>query len=63
MVNLMEDPEQAVLRMTKAQIEKALELAAAANYDRKTDPAFVGAVLMALAMNSQTAVQASPRPH
>ena len=63
MANPFEDPQEAVLKMTRAQIEKALELAAAADYDKKTDPAFVVAIVMALAINSQTAGLLQARLH
>jgi hypothetical protein len=55
------EAQDEAIKMTQEQITKAVELAAAATYDRKVDPAFVGAVLIALATNCKTAADMKAR--
>ena len=40
--------------LTRQQIQTAMELASASNFNSAADPAFVGAVLVALAVNTST---------
>lgn len=47
--------QEMAYKLTKEQIAQALELASKAVYDSKVDPNFVGSVLVALAINTQTA--------
>jgi anthranilate phosphoribosyltransferase len=53
--------QEMAYKLTKEQITQALELASNAIYDGKVDPHFVGSVLVALAINTQTAGEAMKR--
>jgi len=50
----VEKIEEVAVALTTKQIRLAAQLASGCNYEQKSDPAFVGAVLLALAMNVQT---------
>ena len=57
----MSPAQEMAYKLTKEQIAQALELATNAIYDGKVDPQFVGSVLVALAINTQTAGEAMKR--